>query len=67
VKWFIRQPTFDMEAGITYRADFLVVYADGRVEVDDVKGYMTPVSALKIKTIEARYGIKIEIIRKERK
>ena len=64
VLWFVRQVPFDLE-GCTYRADFLVVYP-GRVEVEDCKGFMTPISALKIKQVESRYGIKIHLIRKER-
>jgi hypothetical protein len=66
VKWFLRQVPLDLE-GCTYRADFLVMWADGQIEFEDVKGFMTPVSALKIKQVEARWGIKIKLIRKERK
>jgi len=41
VRWFVRQPSFDLPGGIKYRADFLVVWDDGRVEVEDVKGFRT--------------------------
>ncbi|MEF3306665.1 DUF1064 domain-containing protein [Paenibacillus sp. GYB003] len=38
-----------------YIADFLVTYKDGRQEIIDVKGYITPVYALKKKMFEYRY------------
>ena len=31
-----------------YLADFRVTYADGRVEIEDVKGFLTPVYRLKL-------------------
>lgn len=43
----------------TYKADFTVTYADGRVEIIDVKGFKTPVYRLKKKAVEAYYKIKI--------
>lgn len=42
-----------------YYADFKVTYADGRVEVVDVKGFITDVYSLKKKMVEAYYDIKI--------
>ncbi len=42
-----------------YKLDFLVTYADGRVEHHDVKGFATPVYKLKKKMVEAFYGIRI--------
>lgn len=42
-----------------YIADFKVTYADGRVEIVDVKGVRTDVYRLKKKLVEAQYGIKI--------
>lgn len=44
-----------------YVADFVVIGNPNRVI--DVKGYMTPVSRLKIKMFEAQYGITVEIVR----
>lgn len=70
VKWFICQPPFRLPGGITYRADFLIVWQrypggnDEFVSVEDCKGVMTPVSAVKIRQVEEIYGIKVEIIRK---
>lgn len=46
-----------------YYADFRVTYADGRVEVQDVKGYKKgqayQMFRLKKKCVEAEYGIEI--------
>lgn len=68
VKWFIRQPSFDLPGGIVYRADFLVCYevdsggpeANGeRVEVQDSKGFATKEYRLKKKLMLAVWGIEI--------
>ena len=40
---------------ITYIADFVVTYPDGRVEVEDTKGKYTEVFKIKQKLFEARY------------
>ena len=63
VRWFIRQPRFDLGNDITYVADFLVVwnadettFSDTRVTVEDVKGVETDVFKLKRKLFEAQYG-----------
>ena len=65
ILWFICQPTFHLPGGIRYRADFLIVWNDNgikRVSVEDVKGAKTRVSINKMKTVEALYGIKVDII-----
>lgn len=77
VAWFVRQVPFDLEGGVKYRADFLIVWNDmllnggqftkAKVTVVDVKGFMTPMSRLKIRQVEARYGIEINIIGKKAK
>jgi hypothetical protein len=46
-------------AATHYSADFRVYYPDGRVEVEDVKGYKTPVYALKKKLVESIFGIAV--------
>ena|ERR1700684_216322 len=63
VKWFICQVPFRLPGGITYRADFLVVLHDREIAIEDCKGMLTPVSALKIKQVEEIYGIKVTLIR----
>lgn len=40
---------------ITYKADFLVTYADGHQEIEDVKGMLTPVYKLKKKLFMNAY------------
>lgn len=60
VLFFIRQPKFDLPGGVTYTADFMVFYTDGRVQVIDVKGYKTKEYIAKKKMVEAIYPIEIE-------
>ena len=62
VHWFLRQVPFDVTPGVTYRADFLVVWNDGRVGVEDTKGHLTDASRIKIKAVEASYGIRVRIL-----
>lgn len=63
VLWFIRGPNFDLEGGVTYRADFLVVTRAG-VAVIDTKGFQTRESKNKLKQLKARYGIDVQLVRK---
>jgi hypothetical protein len=42
-----------------YIADFVVVFADGHSEIQDVKGVLTPLYKWKKKHFEAQYGEKI--------
>jgi hypothetical protein len=60
VLFFLRQPMFDLPGGTTYRADFMVFYSDGHVEVVDVKGHRTKEFIRNKKQVEALYPIKIE-------
>lgn len=62
VLWFVRQPTFDLEGGVAYRADFLVVTRSG-VDVVDTKGHQTQESKNKLKQVKARYGIDVQLVR----
>ena len=55
VQWFIRQPSFDVGPKIRYIADFLVLWCDGTVTVEDVKGIETPVFKLKSKLLKQTY------------
>jgi hypothetical protein len=63
VRWFILQPNFDLEGGVVYRADFLIVTAAGDVDVIDTKGCLTQESRNKIKQLKARYGIEVQLVR----
>ena len=60
VRWFARQPRFVLDGGVEYVADFVVVYADGRVMVEDVKGFRTKTYRLKRRQVCARYGLEIQ-------
>lgn len=63
VLWFIRQPRFDLEGGVVYVADFLVVTSAGNVDVIDTKGHLLRECANKLKQVKARYGIDVQIVR----
>lgn len=58
------QPRFPIQhkgvAVCTYVGDFEVTYPDGRVEVEDVKGFKTDVYKIKKKLVKAHYGIDIK-------
>ena len=71
VRWFCLQPRFILLAGVEYRADFIVAWADppertggqaGRVSIEDVKsaGTRTKTYRLKKRQVEALYRVKIE-------
>ena len=55
IRWFTCQVPFNVGAGVRYVSDFLIVYADGRVEVEDVKGVETAMFKVKRKLFEAAY------------
>jgi hypothetical protein len=63
VFWFVRQVNFELEGGVVFRADFVVVTAAG-VEVVDTTGVLTQTKANKIKQMKARYGIDVKLVRK---
>jgi hypothetical protein len=59
VAWFLMQVPFRLPGNTTYRADFLVFWKDGRVTVEDVKGFRTEVYKLKKRQVEDLYPITI--------
>lgn len=69
VRWFLRQPTFDL-AGAVYRADFLVVLADGSLRIEEVKGKYAGKfreTALRewkrnAKQVKELYGLVVELV-----
>lgn len=63
ILWFIRQVPFDLPGGRKYRADFLIVWKDQRVTVEDTKGVDTAMSKLKRDQVQELYGITIELVR----
>jgi len=63
VKSFERQKVYKFEgngARITYRADFVVTFADGHVEVWDAKGYPNDRYPLKKKLMKIFYNIDVQ-------
>lgn len=73
VSWFICQAPFRLPGGITYRADFLIVWKDAIsfrnfggdfVTIEDCKGAMTRLSITKIKQVEELYGLKVTLIKR---
>ena len=52
---------------VKYIADFEVHYADGRIEVVDIKGMQTDVFKLKAKLFMARYQIPLVLLKWDRK
>lgn len=62
VSWFTRQVPFRLRGGTRYYADFLVVWSDGRITVEDVKSSVTKALAayrVKKREVEAMYGFEI--------
>jgi hypothetical protein len=61
--FFLRQVRFDLPGNTKYYVDFVRFPVAGGISFIDVKGYDTPLAALKIKQVEALYEIKIELWR----
>jgi len=53
------QVPFELPAEIIYKADFVILWRDGKWTVEDSKGYQTDVYKLKKKLFFDRYGIEI--------
>jgi hypothetical protein len=64
------QPKYNIQVNgqhiCQYRADFRYKDRNGKVVVEDAKGYMTPMYSVKKKLLKAVYGIEIVEIRGER-
>lgn len=63
VKYFLMQVPFHLPGGVKYVCDFYVVWTDGKVTVEDVKGVQTPTFIMKRKMVEDLYPISITLIR----
>jgi len=50
---------FPLAKGVSYEADFVIVYADWHVEVEDTKGFRTQAYRIKAKLFKERYGREI--------
>lgn len=64
IRFFLRQPRFELPGGCKYTADFQIVNLDGSIEFVDVKGVMTEAARLRIRMVEAIYPVKIKIVKK---
>ena len=68
---FVIQDAFVMDGkkhqAITYVADFVVTYSDGREEVVDVKGKVTQTFRNKRKMFIARYGRDIKCVQRKQR
>lgn len=60
---FAHPQTGRIVRAVTYRADFEVYYADGRVEVVDIKGFMTPEFRIKAKMFMFRYQVPLVLLK----
>jgi hypothetical protein len=60
ISFFLRQVPFHLPGKVKYRADFMVVYPDNRIEFIDVKGMRTDMYKLKKKQVESLYPVKIK-------
>jgi len=48
---------------VKYVADFEVIYTDGRVEVVDIKGFLTPEFRIKAKMFMFRYQVPLVLLK----
>ena len=62
VRWFHCQVPIRLPGHTTYRVDFLVMWADGTVTHEDVKGVETPEFKMKARQVLDLYGIEIKLI-----
>ena len=60
---FAHPQTGRIVRAVTYRADFEVYYTDGRVEVVDIKGFMTPEFRIKAKMFMFRYQVPLVLLK----
>ena len=65
---FHRQVPFDLPGGIRYICDFLIIWKDGKITYEDVKGFETRAFKDKKKMVEALYpGVVIILVTKPKK
>ena len=60
---FAHPQTGRIVRAITYKADFEVIYADGHIEVVDIKGFLTPEFKIKAKMFMFRYQIPLVLLK----
>ena len=64
ILFFLRQPVFDLGAGLTYKADFVEYWSDGEVVFTDCKGVETKEFIRSKKLVESLYPIQLNIVKK---
>lgn len=62
IKRFHRQVIFDLEGGIRYVCDFMVVHNDDSIVYEDPKGFRTKEFRMKQRMVRARYGVEIVLV-----
>lgn len=55
LKLLLRQVPFRLHGNTTYRADFLCVWRDGKIEVREVKGVWTDAAKIKWRQVKELY------------
>jgi hypothetical protein len=63
VKYFLRQTPFHLPGGVKYLCDFFVVWKNGDISVEDVKGFKTQIYIMKKKQVEELYNVTIKEIK----
>jgi len=62
VLFFLRQVPFSLPGNTSYRADFMVFWANGDCTVEETKGLDLPMGKLKRKQVEDIYPITIKVV-----
>lgn len=63
VLFFLRQVPFHLTSDVAYRADYMLFFTDGSVEIWECKGYDTPEWKIKKKLVEDKYPIEIKVVK----
>lgn len=63
VLFFLRQVPFHLPGNVIYRADFMLFYTDGHVEIWECKGFETPEWNIKRRLVESLYPIEIKVVK----
>jgi hypothetical protein len=59
IKKFGLQPSFELDAGMKYTADFWVEYFDKHIEYEECKGVWTEAAKIRVKLFKQKYPDKI--------
>lgn len=63
VLFFLRQVPFHLPGNVIYRADFMLFFSDGHVEIWEAKGFDTPEWVMKKKLVESIYPVEIKVVK----